>query len=824
MAEAVLFTLTNDILKLAGTNIFSKIQLVRGASDDLKGLKYTVKTIQTMLLDAEKKQWDRADMRRKVTPDNKMSKAVCFSFSKSNQLAQPYKVAKRIQEIRKKLDLIAKDKEFRLEEHRSEATVAIVRRRTTDSFVRKDEIVGRQIDEGKIIESLLDSSSRESVSIVSIVGMGGLGKTSLARLAYNNDKVRNCFELEMWACVSDVFDQDFLIKEILKSARGTYQWDSQMKKDLEDIDKKCKDELQGLLRKALDGKKYLLVLDDLWNEDRARWLELQRLLMGGSGESKILVTTRSKSVVHATDAKSVIHHLDVLSEGESWELFKKTAFGDGEESLNQKLEIGRDIVKKCGGVPLAIKTIGNLLYAKKEKEWLYFKEHEFSKIDMLNTGIMEVLKISYDHLQPGLKHCFAYCALFPKDYVFDKKDMIQLWMAQGFIESLDENEELEEIGDDFISDLLCGSFLEVEKVDPNTGKVEMFKMHDLMHDLAVKVAGNECKMVNLNKGKGNIDEDTRHACLDLQSPLLPQEVTSLLEATNLRTFLTLEGTKELSQNEWPWILSEFRHCGTMESFRNECYRIFFKFKYYQIKYEFRHCRTKELSRNECHRIFSKFRHCRTLGLKHLNFCFHPLLGSQLKHLRFLEVFMNLSINSLPNSITDLLNLQTLKLYGSPYLKTLPKDLRKLKVEKMVEKNASDDSISKASIKQFTVILPKTTVCGNKKVSRLGLRATIPPDEQGTQWQFLTKLHVLKISYSSDYMPSFEWIQHATNLQSLEFFACELLTSLPKWIENFSLLEKLVVSECLSLASLQFETRNLTRLKELRIIKCPQLEE
>lgn len=74
------------------------------------------------------------------------------------------------------------------------------------------------------------------------------------------------------------------------------------------------------------------------------------------------------------------------------------------------------------------------------------------------------------------------------------------------------------------------------------------------------------------------------------------------------------------------------------------------------------------------------------------------------------------------------------------------------------------------------------------------------------------------------MPSFEWIQHATNLQSLEFFACELLTSLPKWIENFSLLEKLVVSECLSLASLQFETRNLTRLKELRIIKCPQLEE
>ncbi|XP_039155940.1 putative disease resistance protein RGA3 [Eucalyptus grandis] len=478
MAEAVLFTLTNDILKLAGSNIFSKIQLARGARDDLKRLKYTVKTIQTVLLDAEKKQWDSEqvklwlarlkdvlydaqdllddvateDLRRKVTPENKMSKAVRFFFYKSNQLAQPYKVAKRIQEIRKKLDWIAKDRKFRLEEHRSEATVAIVRRRTTDSFVRKEEIIGRQSDEREIIKSLLDSSSEKSVSVVSIV-------------------------------------------EILKSVR-------------EDIDKKPEGELPELLRKVLDGKKYLLVLDDLWNEDRGKWLELQSLLMDGSLGSKILVTTRNQSVVEAIGTKSGIYYLKVLPEDKSWDLFKKMAFGDEEESLKQKLQqIGRDIVKKCGGVPLAIKTIGNLLYAKKEKEWLYIKEHEFSKIDMLNPGIIEVLKISYDHLQPGLKHCFAYCALFPKDFVFNKPDMIQMWMAQGFIESfgsLHENEQLEEIGNGYVSDLLYGSFLEVEEANPYTGEVEMFKMHDLMHDLALKVAGNECKMVNLNKaGSGS---------------------------------------------------------------------------------------------------------------------------------------------------------------------------------------------------------------------------------------------------------------------------------------------------------------------------------
>ncbi|KAK3417369.1 hypothetical protein EUGRSUZ_H03115 [Eucalyptus grandis] len=495
-----------------------------------------------MLLDAEKKQWDSEqvklwlmrlkdvlydaqdllddvateDLRQKVTPGNKMSEEVRSFFSKSNQLAQPYKVAKRMQEIRKKLDWIAKDREFRLEEHRSEAT---------------------------------------SVSVVPIVGMGGLGKTTLARLAYNDDKVRNYFELKMWACVSDVFDLDFLIKEILKSARDKYKGNPE---NLRDIDNKCKDELLGLLRKVLDGKKYLLVLDDLWNEDHGKWSELQRLLMGGSLGSKILVTTRNRSVVDAIGTKSDIHYLDFLSKDELWDLFKKTAFGDGEKSLNQELEqIGQDIVEKCGGVPLAIKTIGNLLYAKKEKEWLYLKGHEFSKIDTLNSGIMEVLKISYNHLQPGLKHCFAYY-------------MIQFWMAQGFIESLDGNEKLEEIGDSYVWDLLYRSFLEVEEVDPYMGEVKKFKMHDLMHDLALKVTGNECKMVSLNKG--SLDEDTRHASFALQS------------------FSSLQ---------------------------------------------------------------------------------------ELKHLRFLDIFKNDSIKSLPDPITDLLNLQTLKISTCEKLKTLPKDLRKL---------------------------------------------------------------------------------------------------------------------------------------------------
>ncbi|XP_056175149.1 putative disease resistance protein RGA1 [Syzygium oleosum] len=657
MAEAVLFSLATDILKSLTTEMAKpggffasqNIQLLCCAKDELQSLEGTVQTIQAVLLDAERQQWHNnelklrlkrlkdmlyelqdllddvatEDLRWKVTSGNKMLKAVRIFFSKSNQLAHRLKVANKIQELRKKLVRIKNDREFNLERHLSEATLSIVRR-TTHSFAREEEIIGREEDKEEIIAQLLDSSSRESVSVVSIVGIGGLGKTTLADLVYNDEKVKECFKLKMWVCHGDpkIFDVDLIIKEILKSAKDGCQGDLEMT-NLQGIENKNEEQLRRLLGKVLGGKKYLLVLDDLWNDDRLRWLELQPLLMGGSRGSKILITTRNRSVVQATDANSVIHDLRGLSEDKSWDLFKKMAFGNGEESLDLRLEeIGRDILKKCAGVPLAIKTIGSLLYAKNEKEWLNFKERELSKIDKLDRGIMEILKLSYDHLPSHLKHCFAYFALFPKDYVFDKQTMIQLWMAQGFIESLEGNEDLEETGDSYVSDLLSRSFLEFEMVDDYTGEVKMFKMHDLMHDLALKVAGDECKMVNLNEG--SINGGIRHASFASQSSS-PQEVTSILEPNNLRTFLSLKESRAFVQNG----------------------------------------------------ILSKFRHCRVLGLGYAHFGIPTSLGSRSKHLRFLEISENLSMESMPDSITDLLNLQTLKLFGCKNLKTLPRDLRKL---------------------------------------------------------------------------------------------------------------------------------------------------
>ncbi|XP_039155946.1 putative disease resistance protein RGA3 [Eucalyptus grandis] len=621
MAEAVLFTLTKDILKLAASNIFLNIQLVRDVSDELHSLKYTVKTIQTMLLDAEKKQWDSKqvklwlvrlkdvlydtqdllddvateDLRRKVTPGNKMWNAVRVFFSQSNQLAQRHKVAKKIQELQKTLDQIAKDQRFHLEPRPSEETMAIGRGKKTKIFAPDSEIIGREEDKKKIKRLLFDSSSSQSVSFVAIVGKGGLGKTALARLVYNDGEVKEHFEHKMWVYVSDVFDENLIIKQILESAK------------CQNLENKSIDQLQSLLRETLSRKKYLLVLDDLWNTDREKWVMLEYWLEGGLQGSKILITTRNHGVAKITNVKSDIHVLCGLSDDKSWDLFRKMAFRDGVETSDPKLEeMGRDIIKKCTGVPLAIRSIGGLLYGKNENEWLRYKMHELPEIPEIDVDgrIMQVLKLSYDHLPSCLKNCFAYCSLFPKNYVYEKDTMIHLWMAQGFIESCDEK-NLEKDAENYLLELLCGSFFDAE--EPLTyvhrDKVEKFKMHDLMHDLAQKVAGGECKIVNLG---GDNDRELRHASF-ISRTFSEERVPSLLRTSKVRTFLSLSG-KFSGGND-----------------------------------------------------FSSCRQCRALYLDDIYVPFPPSSLGKLKKLRFLRIYNNDFIESLPDSITDLVNLQTLQL-------------------------------------------------------------------------------------------------------------------------------------------------------------------
>ncbi|XP_050283802.1 putative disease resistance protein RGA4 [Quercus robur] len=639
MAEGVLFEVAKGIIEKAGNLAIQEIGLLRSLKDEIEKLNDTVSTVRAVLLDAEEQQqhnnqvkvWLKrlkdaiydADnllddisteaLRCEVMTQNKKAKEVRIFFSKSNQLAYGFKMGHKVKAMRERLDTISKDRAgFHLDERHVESQVGNYRVRETHSSVRTEEVIGRDNDKEEIIKILLDPNVEESVLILPIVGLGGLGKTTLAQLVFNDKEIKNHFEPKLWVCVSDDFDVKVIIKKILECAQN---------KNPENLEKNT---LINNLKKEIDGKRYFLVLDDVWNEDLQKWLELKNLLMDGAIGSRILVTTRINKVAKITKTVQP-YMLEGLDKDKSWSLFKQMAFEKGQESENSRFKaVGMEILEKCKGVPLAIRTIGSILcFKNSEEEWLSFKENELSKIPQEENDILPTLKLSYDHLPSYLKQCYAYCCLFPKDYQIHKPTLIKMWMAQGFIRPLNQNQCLEDVGHEYIKDLLWRSFFqEVEKDE--RGNILYFKMHDL-----AKLVAGSYSTTCYSKEEG-IHEKTCHVSFDrkfLSSSGIP---ISMYKASRIRTF-HLPGELEYSY--------------------------------------------ASLDKSTCNAIVSSFKFIRLLDLHKMNIKTIPSSIGKLRHLRYLDVSYN-PIKMLPSSITRLYNLQTLRLFGCE-IKELPRDISKL---------------------------------------------------------------------------------------------------------------------------------------------------
>jgi len=293
----------------------------------------------------------------------------------------------------------------------------------TTCLVEESDICGRNDEKDAIIKMLLsDDACGNEMVVIAIVGMGGIGKTTLAQSVYNNDKVKEHFNIDAWVCVSEEFDVFKVTKTILEAVTSSISYT----KDL--------NQLQLRLKECLTGKKFLLVLDDVWNETYDHWETLCKPFKYGAQGSKVIVTTRSDRVVSV--ARAMSHRLMELPEENCWSLFAKHAFHDGNSNAHGELEvIGRKIIKKCGGIPLAVKTIGALLRFKPDvDEWDKILESELWDLRIDEMGILPALRLSYKYLPSHLKRCFAYSSIFPKDYAFKKDQLILLWMAEGFLQ------------------------------------------------------------------------------------------------------------------------------------------------------------------------------------------------------------------------------------------------------------------------------------------------------------------------------------------------------------------------------------------------------
>ncbi|XP_017976549.1 PREDICTED: putative disease resistance protein RGA4 [Theobroma cacao] len=825
MAESFLFNIAERVLEKIALLAVEEVRLAFNVKNDLEELQDTMTRIKAFLLDAERQQHQNEALRLSICKlrdllydaEDVIDEIECEALRKDVvncpstsikvrclpscfvPLAFSSKMGHKIKEINKRIDKIATEWDrFNLGQQVDNRRVI---HRETHSFVNSLDVIGRDEDRENIINLLKEPSDESgNIPVIPIVGIGGLGKTTLAQFVYNDERIIKLFSLRIWVCVSEEFDLRRLLQEMIYSISK----------------KKCDDSkidiLQTQLRSLVNDENFLLVLDDVWNDDRVKWIEFKNLLMsmGNLSQSKIIVTTRSLKIALIMSSCEP-YVLKGLSYKDCLTLFTTWAFNDGDERRYPNLmRIGEKIVEKCKGVPLAVRTLGSLLFSKTDEcEWILLRDNEIWRLEQSENDILPVLKLSYHYLPSHLQQCLTYLSLFPKDYLYDTDYIIQFWMATGLLASSNQNEEWEDIGITYFKELWLRGFVQ-NVID--RGSFYWFKMHDL----ALNLSQRECLTVNRQPMK--VVQKVRHLSFSPDSPLrVPQ---SLKKLKRVRTIVvsSLPFSKEKRSID--------------ESFVNAC--------------------------------ILNFKYLRLLDLSYTLLEELPESIGTLKHLRYLNLTICHRMRKIPSSICKLQSLLTLRLLGVPLIE-VPESLQSLISLRFLEITTRAPRLRDIqpgcwSSLQFLLLYECDFLVSIfdgmqhlTSLRRLIIRECVRLISLPRSLKFLTKLEEIKIvgcqkinlcmeveeaedqdlhlslkTFSVSWsdaltdLPRLLLEGSASTLQSIKIGECENFEVLPEWLQNLTSLQKLEISYCPNLSSPLEGMDRLTALTQLKIKGCPTL--
>ncbi|GLU11255.1 hypothetical protein SLE2022_280130 [Rubroshorea leprosula] len=457
-----------------------------------------------------------------------------------------------------------------------------------------------------------------------MVGLGGIGKTALAKLIYNDEEVKQHFTSRIWVYVSDIFYESKVATAIIVALEGL---DKVAALQMESLP------LNALLEricKSIEGKKYLLILDDVWTENDEDFGGLNVTFKRGAAGSRILVTTRKDTVSRVMGSSHTIH-LETLSQDLCWSILKKIALRErGQQTCEDLTPIGLRIAEKCKGLPLVAKIMGgHLQFKTTRKEWEDVLNSELWRMDVVHKDVFVPLLLSYYDLPSSVKQCFKYCASFTKDIGYFTCHLIAKWKAQGYLGSNDGDDSLWELkGFDYLKCLEARSFIQIEDFDPLCGQYADCRMHDLVHDFALFLTKGEFLEEVISEGdksmKMNSERTYRHLVVRLESGLsFPESISDVKKLRSL-------------------VLSSFDD--------------------------------SVISGGALCNLFDNARLLRVLEMSRCLGSTIPEEIGNLLHLRYLNSHCNLHLKRLPKAIGRLHNLQFLRLGNCLNLERLPDEM------------------------------------------------------------------------------------------------------------------------------------------------------
>ncbi|OAY46155.1 putative disease resistance protein At1g50180 [Manihot esculenta] len=718
MTEAVVSVAVERIAEL----LIQKAAFLRGVRGEIELLQAELKRMKCLLKDADRSQHQDESVRNCVAEIRDLTydaedvidtfllqvargtgegvrgfiKRVSFKFSQAFFF---YEIGTQITYIRAKIEGISASMQnygYKLVEGESARKHQPSSRRSYP-HAEEDDIIGFDAVISVLRAHLM--LKEEQVRVVSIVGMRGLGKTTLAKKVYKHFLVNRHFDSYSWTFISQqISTKEILIgilmdvvssKDEAKLETKEKEKEELLKSKVEEMKAKmefksvfermAEEELIEFLYDVLADKRYFVVLDDIWTNEK--WLCLRPAFPNGKRGSKVLLTTRNRDVASYADPSSPKVELPLLTGDEGWELLSRKAFPKhilNKHGYPPEFEaLGKEMMKKCGGLPLAIIVLGALLATKSTLgEWQAVRRNinaQFLKWeqDHQDDGVYKMLALSYDDLPFHLKPCFLYLSQFPEGTEFRKRALIRMWIAEGFVAPPLNEEEMtiEDVAEEYCEELVSRCMVQVSQKDHTGTRVKTCSLHDIVRQMCITKARDE-NFLAVVEHRRNITADswssssTRHMATKSKlhriaiHPCLPRHDHSQMEFYIPSSNIGLENLRSLIffVGDENYVMTKKQGISIFKNFR------LLRVLNMEGVLQYSHCLPREID---------NLIHLRYLGLKHTG------LKDGKKYLALPESIGNKYL-ALPESIGNLMNLYTLDLRCNDYFTRLPDVLWKLK--------------------------------------------------------------------------------------------------------------------------------------------------